>query len=322
LQRAVAAVADVFVSYRNEDREPAGRLVSALRQVGLDAWWDQDIPPNAPWEEEIERALGQARCVVVCWSPFSVGPRGEKVRTEARDALASDTLVQVFLSPCEAPLFFRERQGVDLFSFEGGAAHPKFELVRQAIYDVLEGRRPVVRDPSNRRHDNTGLAELWERLKESTDIAELRRFADSSVGTRFSFEARRRADALEGEERRLSSERYTKDLDRRVREQRRFAEQEAQRRRDEWRTNRPQWRRERIKSRLQDHSGPSGFGMLCAYGGIGGAILGSLTEVQLLLNVSGALLFLWLLDWWIVSPILNRWRAEREFDRDYPHEPP
>ncbi len=37
------AMADVFISYKREDRELAERLAHALEQLGFDVWWDFDL---------------------------------------------------------------------------------------------------------------------------------------------------------------------------------------------------------------------------------------------------------------------------------------
>jgi len=42
-------------------------------------------------------------------------------------------LLQVFVEPCEPPLFFGERQGVDLKGWSGGATDPAFRTLLQAV---------------------------------------------------------------------------------------------------------------------------------------------------------------------------------------------
>ena len=114
----------VFVSYAHPDRKRVALLVAKLRDAGIDAWWDDDISPDAPWETTIEQSLKSADTVVVCWSPASLA--SENVKSEARWAKGSGNLVQIFLEPCDPPLFFGERQGVDLTGWRGNAANPRF----------------------------------------------------------------------------------------------------------------------------------------------------------------------------------------------------
>ena len=95
---------DVFLSYKREDATGVSKLVAAMREAGLDVWWDEDIPPSAPWEATIEKALAEAKAVIVCWSPASI--KSENVRSEARVAREDGRLIQVFLERCLPPLFF------------------------------------------------------------------------------------------------------------------------------------------------------------------------------------------------------------------------
>lgn len=134
---------NVFVSYKREDAGRVGKLVAALRACGLDAWWDEDIPASAPWEATIERALKEAKTVIVCWSPASVS--SENVRAEARVAREDGRLVQVFVERCTPPLFFGERQGVDLSGWRG---NPEDERIRDILKTVAQMTPARSRDAS------------------------------------------------------------------------------------------------------------------------------------------------------------------------------
>jgi adenylate cyclase len=124
-------MSDVFISYKRENLAAVNRLVQALRAEGVSVWWDQDIQPNAPWEATIERELAAAKLVIVAWSPASVA--SDNVKAEARWARGQGRLLQVFVEPCEPPLFFGERQGVDLNGWSGAASDPAFRTMLQAI---------------------------------------------------------------------------------------------------------------------------------------------------------------------------------------------
>jgi len=124
-------MSDVFISYKRENLAAVTRLVEALRAEGIGVWWDQDIPPNAAWEATIESALAEARLVIVAWSPASVA--SDNVKAEARWARGQGRLLQVFVEACEPPLFFGERQGVDLKGWSGAATDAAFLTLLQAL---------------------------------------------------------------------------------------------------------------------------------------------------------------------------------------------
>ena len=133
-------MADIFVSYKRENKEAVEGAVRALRGTGLSVWWDQDIAPDAPWEATIERELGQAKVVLVAWSRAAVS--SENVKAEARHARTQGKLIQAFVEPCEPPLFFGERQGVDLIGWRGDANDPRFKTLAAAAKAVASGRKP------------------------------------------------------------------------------------------------------------------------------------------------------------------------------------
>src|SRR4051794_37245562 len=132
----------VFVSYKREDAARVRKLVAALREAGLDAWWDEDIAPSAPWEATIEQALAEAKAVIVCWSPDAVA--SENVRSEARVAREDGRLIQVFMKPCSPPLFFGERQGVDLSGGRGKINAPRFPKIAESVRAAAGGQKPGV----------------------------------------------------------------------------------------------------------------------------------------------------------------------------------
>lgn len=135
-------MAQVFVSYKSDDRADVQLLVQALRTEGLSVWWDQDITPGAPWEGVIERELSAANAAIVAWSPRSVA--SEKVRAEAREALDADKLIPVLLEPCEPPLFFRERQSVSLVGWSGTSNDHHFRALVAALQEVIAGKAPTL----------------------------------------------------------------------------------------------------------------------------------------------------------------------------------
>lgn len=61
-------MADVFISYKREDRDWAERVDRALRDAGFTTWWDTSLVAGEHFNEAIHRELQNANCVVVIWS--------------------------------------------------------------------------------------------------------------------------------------------------------------------------------------------------------------------------------------------------------------
>jgi TolB-like protein len=151
-------MADVFVCYKREDEASAGALVTVLRAAGLDVWWDRDIPASAPWEETIECALHDAKVVAVCWSPAAIA--SENVRSEARWARENRRLIQIFMRPCTPPLFFGERQGVDLTSWSGDTDDPRITELIATIHSLTGLAIPTAAPPSRAADRRRSVAVL------------------------------------------------------------------------------------------------------------------------------------------------------------------
>src|SRR6478752_4835216 len=98
----------VFISYSRTDRDRAKRFAAALQERGHAVWWDDDIAAGQTFDAAIEKALGEAACVVVLWSSTSV--KSDWVKTEAAEATRRRILVPVLVDEVAIPLEFRRLQ--------------------------------------------------------------------------------------------------------------------------------------------------------------------------------------------------------------------
>lgn len=106
-------MADIFLSYKREDRAVAAEIAAALRNAGYSVWWDDDLTPRTSWDAEIEREIKAATAVLVLWSP-GAARENSFVRKEAGFALELDKLVPAWIMRCELPLRYRDIQTADL----------------------------------------------------------------------------------------------------------------------------------------------------------------------------------------------------------------
>lgn len=135
-------MADVFISYKAEDRARVAPLVAALEGGGLSVWWDADIAGGDHWRETIERELDSATCVIVAWSRRSVGPEGRFVRDEASRAQRRGAYLPIRLDKVEPPLGFGEIQALSLIGWDGNPGDPLFQALDHAVRTRL-GRSAV-----------------------------------------------------------------------------------------------------------------------------------------------------------------------------------
>jgi hypothetical protein len=119
-------LADIFVSYKTEDRPFARRVVDGLSACGFTVWWDQHIDVGESWRREITEQLDQAHSVVVIWTRNSTSVHGRFVQEEAARAQRRGTYIPLMVEECELPLGFSESQAVSLFHWSGDPEQPIF----------------------------------------------------------------------------------------------------------------------------------------------------------------------------------------------------
>jgi uncharacterized membrane protein YhaH (DUF805 family) len=130
-------MADVFISYAREDGARAEQIARALGQMGLDVFWDTEIPPGKTWADYIEEKLANAKAMIVLWSANSTG--SQWVREEARMGRDSGKLIPAMLDGTPAPFGFGEVQSANLSNWNGAANHPDFVRFANAVDGKVRG---------------------------------------------------------------------------------------------------------------------------------------------------------------------------------------
>jgi len=129
-------MADIFISYANEDREAAAQLAGLLESVGWHVWWDRRIPAGRTWRSMLEEALKDMRCMIVLWSQQSVN--SPWVAEEAEEARKlGKMLVPVLIQRVEPPIGFRAIQAADLVNWDGTIDDPAARMFIADLKSLL-----------------------------------------------------------------------------------------------------------------------------------------------------------------------------------------
>lgn len=134
--------ADVFVSYKAEDRRRVRPLVEALETEGFTVWWDEQIGGGDEWRRSIETHLDEALSVIVVWSRRSISADGQFVRDEATRAQRRGTYLPVTIDKIEPPLGFGERHAIDLVRWAGDRTDRRFRAVVASVRAISTGEAP------------------------------------------------------------------------------------------------------------------------------------------------------------------------------------
>ena len=154
---------DVFVSYSRDDRKTAQRFAQGFEREGFRVWWDQAIVPGEAFDRVTEKALQDARVVVVLWSKRSV--ESDWVRAEATEARATGRLVPVMIEPCKRPVIFELTQTADLIGWDGDPGDPRWRALVDGLRRTLGPPRPDAQGasppPAAATSPGSGLRAPW-----------------------------------------------------------------------------------------------------------------------------------------------------------------
>lgn len=124
-------MADVFISYKQEERERMRPIANALIDLGLEVWFDARLEAGTSFSEEIQREIDTCRAQIVCWSPAAVS--SEWVRGEAEIGRKRGVLVPVLIEPCRLPPPFNMIHAENLIGWDGRSEHEAWRGVLRAL---------------------------------------------------------------------------------------------------------------------------------------------------------------------------------------------
>jgi len=101
-----------FVSHAHEDSAWCNMFVAALRQAGVDVWYDEHNLGYGRLMDEIERELRHRRVFLVILSPAAVASSWVRREVHAamslHDADPERIILPIISQPCEVPLLWSE----------------------------------------------------------------------------------------------------------------------------------------------------------------------------------------------------------------------
>ncbi len=138
---------DIFISYKREEQAKARLLANALERQGWTVWWDPRLRAGERFDDVIEAALAEARCVIVMWSRLSVKSR--YVKDEASYALKRNKLAPVAIEEVVLPFRFEGLHTPNMLDWDGSEEAPAFRSLVEDVTAIL-GYPPKQREQKNR----------------------------------------------------------------------------------------------------------------------------------------------------------------------------
>ncbi len=108
-------MADVFLSYKRDERAAIEQIASRLRALGLTVWFDASMSAGETFNAEIDREARAAKAILVCWSPAA--RQSEWVNAEAMIGFEQKKLAACYVAGPDgfsAPTPFNATHAEDL----------------------------------------------------------------------------------------------------------------------------------------------------------------------------------------------------------------
>lgn len=113
----------------------ARKLANALEGEGWTVWWDPKLRAGERFNDVIEKALKESKCIVVMWSKRSV--ESLYVKDEATYALNRNKLVPVMIEEVELPFRFEGLHTPSLLEWDGSDDAPGFRRLVEDITAIV-----------------------------------------------------------------------------------------------------------------------------------------------------------------------------------------
>ena len=158
----------VVISYSRKDIAFATRVTLALRSLGVEVWWDQDMLSGA-WRRRLEQEIEKGAAVIVLWSANSRSRRNKIIHLEATMAWKTDKLINTAIDGSSPLQPFFDDNVLPLDGWTGREAHHGWGRVVAAVDEHLCKVSGVEKNSINNALDQ----QLIELRSKQSRIAQL-----------------------------------------------------------------------------------------------------------------------------------------------------
>ncbi|HEY5107254.1 MAG TPA: TIR domain-containing protein [Caulobacteraceae bacterium] len=150
-------MADIFISYKRENRPFAERLSIVLEQLGFEVWWDFDLLSGDRYRRVIRAIIDECKVAVVIWSELAI--QSDFVLDEADYAKAQGKLCPARIDDVVLPFGFGSIHTDDLRSWDGELFDPHFQSLVKAV-ETRVGRKGRLGDSGRPMETQAAAAEM------------------------------------------------------------------------------------------------------------------------------------------------------------------
>jgi len=164
-------MADIFVSYKKEDRARVSPMAAALEAEGFSVWFDYQIETGGDWFEQILTQLRAAPCVIGFWTSVSVTGNATFAKSAnsnlsyvlAEHREAGPKLLPALMDAGAIPAEFSQLQAEDLVGWTEDRSDPRWRRFVERIEGLAVASIPAWVRRRMAAHDASLRAERARR---------------------------------------------------------------------------------------------------------------------------------------------------------------
>lgn len=131
LRRESGQPADVFISYKREDRARVLPVAETLRRLGFKVWIDDELTPGGSFTDQICDEIERCRAQLVCWTKRACA--SDWVRGEAEMGRRRGVLVCAQMEACSPQPPFNMLHAEDLSDWNARLEHSGWSKIAASL---------------------------------------------------------------------------------------------------------------------------------------------------------------------------------------------
>ena len=195
-------MADIFISYKREERHFAEQLSIVLEQLGFEVWWDFDLLSGDRYRSVIRAVIDECKAAIVLWSTLAVD--SDFVMDEAEYAKAQGKLCPVRIDDVPLPFGFGSLHADDLTGWDSELFHPQFQSLVRGI-EAKVGKKGKLGGLQQTGELQAASAEMeaFKAAQIAANPSSLRAFLNMHPRGAFAGFVRRQLEEMESETRKV-----------------------------------------------------------------------------------------------------------------------
>lgn len=179
-------MADIFISYKQVNRDRVAPLAKALEECGYTVWWDKHIHGGEEWLKRIITEVNSAKFLLGCWTKEAIDEQGFFVRSEdginyldiEHRTAGANKIIGLAMDVGVKPLAFADLQAINFQAWQAqNYDNAAFDELAKALITKMKTNY----DPKVNASLNHNQTKFSSEFKSNTPLATRKRCVNIKV---------------------------------------------------------------------------------------------------------------------------------------------